>query len=87
MISIPPLRIFWDLPDEPDGNVCHIGEHGIEPAEVEEVLRSPTAIDVSRSTGRRIAIGETTTGRMLLVVFEEIDESSVYPITAYELEG
>lgn len=87
MISIPPLRIFWDLPNDPDGNVCHIGEHGIEPVEVEEVLRSPTSIDVSRSTGRRIAIGETTAGRTLLVVFEEIDESSVYPITAYDLEG
>lgn len=86
MIAIPPLRIFWDLAEDPVGNVRHIREHGIEPSEVEDVLRRPECVDVSRSTGRSIAIGETSSGRVILVVFEEIDESSVYPITAYEIE-
>ena len=87
MTAIPPLQIFWDLADDPDGNVLHISEHGIEASEVEDVLRRPECVDISRSTGRRIAIGETSTGRTILVVFEEIDESAVYPITAYEVGG
>jgi hypothetical protein len=28
----------------------------------------------------------TSTGRMILVVYDEIDEYTVYPVTAYDLE-
>jgi len=87
MISIPPLRVHWDLDDDPNGNVWHIAEHGITKDEVEEVLMEPECVDVSRSSGRRIAIGEAAGGRVLLVVFEDIDECTVYPVTAYEIEG
>ena len=58
-----------------------------EDGPAKDVLRRPECVDSSRSTGRRIAIGETSTGRTILVVFEEIDESAVYPITAYEVGG
>ena len=75
MISIPPLRIYWDLDNDPNGNVWHIAEHGITKDEVEAVLMQPECVDVSRSSGRRIAIGEARVGRI------------VYPITAYEIEG
>jgi len=43
-------------------------------------------LGISRSTGRKIAIGVTATGRTLIVVFDEIDAHTVYPITAYDLE-
>jgi len=81
------LRILWDLEDDPAGNVQHIADHGVSREEVEEVVFHPHSLDRSRSTGRHIAIGETSTGRMLIVVFEEVDDSTVYPITAYELEA
>jgi uncharacterized DUF497 family protein len=87
MISLPPLRVFWDLDSDPSGNVSHIAEHGITKDEVEAVLMQPECVDVSRSSGHRIAIGETAAGRTILVVFEEIDECTVYPITAYDVEG
>ena len=47
---------------------------------------TPTCLSISRLTGRKIAIGVTVTGRTLIVVFDEIDAHTVYPITAYDLE-
>ncbi len=35
---------------------------------------------------RPVAIGTTGTGRTILVVYEEIDEDTIYPVTAYDLE-
>lgn len=81
-----PLRILWDLDDDPDGNVQHIAEHGVSREEFEQVVLHPHTLDRSRSTGRRIAIGDTLTGRILIVVFDELDDSTIYPITAYDLE-
>ena len=77
--------ILWDLDDDPDGNVQHIAAHGITKDEVEEVLANATDADVSRSSGRPVVFGDTTTGKHLMVSFEEIDADTVYPITAYEV--
>lgn len=77
---------IWDLDDDAEGNVQHIAEHGISKQEVEDVLENPHGIEVSRSSGLPIAFGETSTGRILAVVFEVIDEDTVYPVTAYEVE-
>lgn len=68
------------------GNVQHIAEHGITKAEVLEVLAQPEAREQSRSSGRPVAIGATSTGRTILVVYDEIDDDTVYPVTAYDLE-
>ncbi len=80
------LKAIWDLDDDPEGNVQHIAEHGITKDEVEQVLENPEGIESSRSSGRPIAFGETSTGRIIAVVYEEIDQDTVYPITAYEME-
>jgi len=82
-----PAAVIWDLEDDPSGNAQHIAEHGITKAEVEEVLDNPAGIETSRSSGRPIAFGETSTGRVIAVVFEKIDEDVIYPITAYEFEA
>jgi len=66
--------------------VRHIAEHGITQEEVEEVLEHPEGIETSHSSGRPIAFGETSTGRIIAVVYEEIDQDTVYPVTAYEVE-
>ena len=80
------LRIIWDMENDPDGNVRHIAEHGVTQAEVEEILDNPDGIEESRSSGRPIAFGETSTGRIIAVVYDRIDKDTVYPITAYEVE-
>jgi len=80
------LHVIWDLDDDPEGNVQHIAAHGVTKAEVVEVLDRPEADEVSRSSGRPVAIGTTSAGRTILVVYEEIDEDTVYPVTAFDLE-
>lgn len=80
-------KAIWDLNDDPEGNEQHIAEHGISKEEVEEVLENPDGVETSRSSGRPIAFGETSSGRIIAVVYEEIDKDTVYPVTAYEVEA
>jgi uncharacterized DUF497 family protein len=81
-----PLDIvLWDLDDDPEGNVQHCTEHGVTKEEVEEALQNVTDADVSRSSGRPVVFGDTSTGRHLMVVYEQIDADTVYPVTAYEV--
>jgi uncharacterized DUF497 family protein len=79
-------RTYWDLDDDPRGNVQHIAEHDVSKEEVEEVLDHPEGIERSRSSDRLIAFGETSTGRLIAVVYEEIDDDAVYPVTAYDVD-
>ena len=81
-----PLLV-WDLPDDPDGNVAHIAEHGLTPDEVASVMSdrtNPTA--KSGSSERPITFGWTNTGRHIAVVWEPVsdDPKTIYPVTAYE---
>ncbi len=79
------VTIVWD--HSPGGNVEHVATHGLTPGEVDEVLQDPrSSFDVSRTTGYPAAFGETATGRYIIVVYDEIEESTVYPITAYEVK-
>ena len=77
--------IIWDSDDDPEGNVQHCAEHDVTPEEVEEVLQNASDADFSRSSGRPVVFGDTSTGKHLIVVYEEIDADMVYPITAYEV--
>ena len=82
---MPFDAIIWDLEDDPNGNVQHCADHGITQDEVEEVLENATDADISRSSGRPVVFGDTAGGRHLMVVYDEIDEDTIYPITAYEV--
>jgi uncharacterized DUF497 family protein len=77
--------IIWDLDDDPDGNVQHCADHGITREEVEEVFENAVDADFSRSTGRPVVFGDTSSGRHLMVVYEEVDVDTVYPVTAYDV--
>ena len=82
---MPFQGIIWDLDDDPDGNIQHCAEHGVNKEEVEEVLQNATDADYSRSSGRPVVFGDTNSGRHLMVVYEEIDSDTIYPVTAYEV--
>ena len=69
----------------PGGNVQHFAEHGVTKAEAEEVLQNPADEDISRSSGLPVVFGDTSAGRRLMVVYEEIDSDTVYPVTAYDV--
>src|SRR5437763_16175408 len=78
--------ILWDLDDDPDGNVQHCAEHGVTKEEVEEVFQNATDADITRSSGRPVVFGDTSTGPHLLVVYDEIDAATVYPVSAYDVQ-
>lgn len=80
------VEIIWDLDDEPTGNVQHIAEHGLTKEDVEHALANLWDEDTSESSGLPIAFGPALDGREIVVVYEEIDDMHVYPLTAYERE-
>jgi uncharacterized DUF497 family protein len=80
---MPWYDIVWN--DEPGGNAEHIAEHGLTRDDVEAVICNPLEKKTSRSSGRPVVTGYTLDGRLILVVYEEIDACTVYPVTAYEI--
>lgn len=82
---MPISSVIWDTDDEPDGNVQHVAEHGVTKDDVEDVLFGIHEIDTSRSSGRPIAFGFNFAGQYLCVVFDWVDDETVYPLTAYFL--
>jgi len=82
---LPWYDIIWNY--EPGGNVDHIAEHGLTPEDVEAVICNPLEKTTSHTSGRPIATGYTPDGRLTFVVYEEIDDVTVYPVTAYEVNG
>jgi uncharacterized DUF497 family protein len=79
--------VLWDLPEDPEGNTAHVAEHGLTIDEIEDVLLNASLpIDKSDSSGRDLRQGWTSTGRWIVVTWEEIDDDTVRPVTAYEPE-
>ena len=65
----------------------HIYQHDVTEEEVEEVLRRP-ADDFPGRAGSRIALGTTSEGRHLQVVYvPDPGTHSVFVVTAYNLRG
>ena len=80
---MPYFNFVWEMTE--DGNVAHIAEHGLTIDDVELVVLNPDHLSVSHSSGRPIAFGFTDDGREIAVVYEQIDDFTVYPITAFEV--
>jgi uncharacterized DUF497 family protein len=79
-----PFYFFhWD-----DELVEYIDLHGITTADFESVVMnaSQEQLDFSRSTGKDIAFGSTADGRHIVCIFEWLDDFTIIPITAYEVE-
>ena len=64
----------------------HIAEHGLTPEDVEAVICNPLEETTSRRSGRPVVTGYTPEGRLIFVVYEEIDDVTIYPVTAYKVE-
>ncbi|MBC8872354.1 MAG: DUF4258 domain-containing protein [Planctomycetes bacterium] len=82
---MPLLDFIWDDPDDPEGNVQHISEHGLIIDEVEFVLRNPESESTSYSSGLPCSFGYTPAGEYIIVIYEKIDDDMVYPVTAYQV--
>lgn len=81
---MPYYEFIWN--EEPGGNVEHIADHGLTPEDVEEVVFNPVDRDVSQTSGLPIVFGFTPDGRYILVVYEQVDDVTIYPVTAYDVE-
>ena len=79
------FRALWDDPDDLDGNVEHLAEHGLSIDDVEEVLEDPTSEGQSHSSGLPCLWGYTPDGRYTIAVYEPIDEDTIRVVTAYEV--
>jgi len=77
------IRFYID----PETGEPHMHGHDVSESEVEEVLSRPGEDRPGRD-GSRVAIGQTTRGRTLRVIYVPDPESgSAFVITAYELRG
>ena len=77
------IRFYLD----PETNEPHTSRHGVSEEEVAQVLRSPHEDRVGRD-GSRVAVGRTSSGRVLRVVYVlDVEPPSMFVITAYELTG
>ena len=77
-------HIIWD--STPGGNVEHVEEHGLEPEEVDHVLSNHESVGTSDSSGRPCIFGYTPDGTYIIVVYEEVEDDAIYPVTAFEVE-
>jgi hypothetical protein len=86
---VSDVQVIWNDPDDPAGNTAHTARNGLTPGEVDEVLLNkavPTA--TSSSSGRPCKFGWTSTGKHIIVIWEQdddVDPPVVVPITAYEV--
>lgn len=75
------LRFYQD----PDTGQPHIYRHNVSEAEVEQVLGKPVE-DRSGTEGSRVALGQTSTGRYLKVIYlPDREPDSAFVVTAYDL--
>ncbi len=73
--------------DDPETGQPHIYGHGITEEEVTEVMRA-SGEDLPGTRDSRMKLGQTLAGRYLQVIYvPDEDPSSVFVITAYELQG
>ena len=78
---MPVYLFIWT-----DPVVAHLEEHGISPEDFEEVVCRPVSEAESHSSGLPAAFGYASDGRYIIAVYEMLDETTVLPVTAYEVD-
>jgi hypothetical protein len=84
-LPVAPLRVIWDTEDDPEGNVAHISEHGLNVEDVESAIAEPIRRGKSRTSGLPAPWGYTTDGTFIIVIYEQVDEDTIRVTTAYEV--
>ncbi|SRR6266849_2980603 len=82
------VQFLWDEPNDHNGNYRHICvDNDVSPDEYAEIYLDPKSVRAwSRSSGRPMAFGWTSTGRHLAVVWEDVsdDPPAIRPVTAHD---
>lgn len=84
---MPNVLIIWN-----DEIIEYLLQHGVTmeefEEEFEEVVLQARKVERSRSSGRPIVFGPTSTGKFLACVFEYVsdDKYEIVPVTAFEAD-
>ena len=78
---MPYYFFIWD-----DENESHLAEHGVTLTSSRKSYAIPIAREKAVLLARPIAFGYTSTGKYLACVYDHLDPSTLYPITAYEVQ-
>jgi len=73
------------IPVQPGKNVDHIREQGLEPEDIEHAYATADEFTTSRSSGRPAFYGLARNRSDVFVVYEEIDATTWYVVTAYRV--
>lgn len=77
------IRFYID----PETGLPHVEDHGVSEEEVIQILRLPGE-DRPGTDDSRIAIGQTSAGRYLKVIYvPDAQGDGLFVVTAYELSG
>ena len=79
------FQVTWDHEDDYHGNIQRIAEHALAMEDVEHVFNNPTGEGGSHSSGLPCCFVYTADGRYIIVVYEQVDEDSICPVTAYDV--
>jgi hypothetical protein len=77
---MPAFDFLWT-----DEIVEHLAEHGVSQDDFEHVVCNPTSKGWSRSSDLPCVWGYTEDGRYIIAVYEELDDITLLPVTAYEV--
>lgn len=69
-----------------DEIVAHLAEHEVAAGDFEFVVMNPDRLGVRRTSGRPCCWGDTSDGRNLFCVYEFLDDTTIVPVTAYEVD-
>ena len=70
-------HIEWD-----NDTISHIARHAVEPAEVEEACFEGIPLILKARNNRYFALGDTSGGRHLTIIFEYLGKNKAKIITA-----
>ena len=77
-----PFYLFLWTPEI----VEHLAQHVVSIDEFESIVQNPDSSGISRSSSRPFAVGQTEDGRTLLCVYEFVDDTTIEPVTAYDID-
>ena len=79
-VPVPAYDFLWT-----DEIVEHLAEQGVSQDDFEHVVCNPSSEGLSWSSGLPCEWGYTPDGRYIIAVYEELDDVTILPTTAYEV--
>ena len=86
--SVPRRWYTWAVFGEvmwTEDSETHIGRHNVTPLEVEQVLYSQPRLAVAGRDDTTEVLGQTDSGRLLLVVVSEVSDGRDFMVTARDM--